>query len=175
MFIVIFLSALLFSRVSEESWEQAMQRHCNTVSAEVVSLVPEVGFSSIFFTSELQLQKVTSRRRLQAEEQQKEHVFDPNRKPEESPSESLDSDQTSGSEESHPGDLSLGTATDTGFDATSYCDVDPGPNLEPEAGCDSSMPVSGQSLEDNFVVETQVQNSTPSNSREILVQSHTRH
>ncbi|XP_070830194.1 LOW QUALITY PROTEIN: F-box only protein 36b [Chaetodon trifascialis] len=153
---------------SEEFWEWAVRCCCNTLSAEVVSLVPEVGWCNIFFTSKLQLQKLVSRRRLQLEEQQKEYVSNPNTKAQESPDESSHSDQTSGSEESHPGiipNLSLGTVTGTAFDTTSDC-VDPGRNPEPEAGSDSSMPVSGQSVEDNFVVETAAQqNSALSNSK----------
>ncbi|XP_010731603.3 F-box only protein 36b [Larimichthys crocea] len=154
---------------SEEFWEQAVRRRCNTVSAEVASLALEVGWRSIFFTSKLQLQKLISRRRLKPEEQQEEQVSDTDTKAEKSPNESSDSDQTSGSEEeSHPGiipELSLGTETGTGFDAKSCCDVDPGRNPEPEAGSDFSMPGSGQWLEENCLVETPVQNSALSNSR----------
>uniref|UniRef100_A0A3P8T4S1 F-box protein 36b n=1 Tax=Amphiprion percula TaxID=161767 RepID=A0A3P8T4S1_AMPPE len=40
---------------SEEFWEQAVRRRCNTVSADVASLALEVGWRRIFFTSKLQL------------------------------------------------------------------------------------------------------------------------
>uniref|UniRef100_A0A8C4DND0 F-box protein 36b n=1 Tax=Dicentrarchus labrax TaxID=13489 RepID=A0A8C4DND0_DICLA len=60
---------------SEEFWEQAVRRRCNTVSAEVASLALEVGWRSIFFTSKLQLQKLISRRRLKTEEQQGEQII----------------------------------------------------------------------------------------------------
>ncbi|KAM9349951.1 F-box only protein 36b [Symphorus nematophorus] len=146
---------------SEEFWEQAVRRHCNTVSAEVASLALDVGWRSIFFTSKLQLQKLISRRRLKSGKLQEGQVSYPETKAEESPDESSDSGQTSGSEEeSYPGfipDLSLGTVIVTGLDASSYCDANPGPNPEPVAGT-----VSGQSLEDNCVVETPVQNSAMS-------------
>ncbi|XP_073347733.1 F-box only protein 36b [Pagrus major] len=145
---------------SEEFWEQAVRQRCNTVSAEVASLAFEVGWRSIFFTSKLQLQKLISRRRLKAEEQEEGQVSDLEAKAEEYPDESSDSDQTFGSEEeSQPGiipDLSPGRVPGTDFDANSYCDVKPGRNPEPEAGSDSCMPVSGQPLEDNCVVETLV-------------------
>uniref|UniRef100_A0A8C2Z3K5 F-box protein 36b n=1 Tax=Cyclopterus lumpus TaxID=8103 RepID=A0A8C2Z3K5_CYCLU len=49
---------------SEEFWEQAVQRRCNTVSAEMASLAQVEGWRNIFFTSKLQLQKLISRRRL---------------------------------------------------------------------------------------------------------------
>uniref|UniRef100_A0A3Q1F410 F-box protein 36b n=1 Tax=Acanthochromis polyacanthus TaxID=80966 RepID=A0A3Q1F410_9TELE len=52
---------------SEEFWEQAVRRRCNTVSADVASLALEVGWRHIFFTSKLQLQKLISRRRLKTE------------------------------------------------------------------------------------------------------------
>ncbi|KAM8726980.1 F-box only protein 36b isoform 1-T1 [Acanthopagrus schlegelii] len=143
---------------SEEFWEQAVRQRCNTVSAEVASLAFEVGWRSIFFTSKLQLQKLISRRRLRTEEQEEGQVSDLEAKAEEYLDESSVSDQTFGSElESQPGIihvLSPGRVTGTDFDANSYCDVNPGSNPEPEAGSDSSMPVSGQPLEDNCVVET---------------------
>uniref|UniRef100_A0A8C2XDV4 F-box protein 36b n=1 Tax=Cyclopterus lumpus TaxID=8103 RepID=A0A8C2XDV4_CYCLU len=41
---------------SEEFWEQAVQRRCNTVSAEMASLAQVEGWRNIFFTSKLQLQ-----------------------------------------------------------------------------------------------------------------------
>lgn len=148
-----------------------MRRHCNTVSAEVASLALEVGWRTIFFTNKLQLQKLISRRRLKAEEQQEGQISDPYTKAEESPDDSSETDQTSGSEEeSHPGiipDPSLGTGTGTvtgtGFDTSSCCDVDP----DPETGSDSSVHVPGQLLADikHCVVETVVQNSALSNSR----------
>lgn len=173
MFIVIFLIFLTSAPQlcgSEEFWEQAVRRRCNTVSAEVASLALEVGWRSIFFTSKLQLQKLISRRRLKTEEQQEALVSDSDTKAEESPDESSDSAQLSTSEEeSHPGiipDLSLGAVTGASFDVSSCCDVDPGPNPEPEAGSDSSGPVSKQSLEDNCVVETVVQESALRNGRE---------
>uniref|UniRef100_A0A3B4EUE9 F-box only protein 36-like n=1 Tax=Pundamilia nyererei TaxID=303518 RepID=A0A3B4EUE9_9CICH len=49
---------------SEEFWEQAVHRHCNTVSAEVASLAVEVGWRTIFFTNKLQLQKLISQGNL---------------------------------------------------------------------------------------------------------------
>lgn len=145
MFIVIFpITSAPQLCGSEEFWEQAVQQRCNTVSAEVASLALEVGWRSIFFTSKLQLQKMISRRRLKAEEQQEGQVSDPDTRAEEqqegqvsdpdtraeeSPNESSQTDQTSGSEEeSHPGiipDLSLGTGPGTGFETSSCCDVDP--------------------------------------------------
>lgn len=170
MFIVIFLILSTSAPQlcgSEEFWEQAVRRRCNTVSAEVASLALEVGWRSIFFTSKLQLQKLISRRRLKTEEQQEGHVSDPDTEEEESPGESSETDQTSGSvEESQPRiipDQSLGTYTGTGFDTSSCCGVDP----EPEAGSDSSLPVPDQFLEDikHHVVETLEQNSTLSNGR----------
>ncbi|KAJ4937335.1 hypothetical protein JOQ06_001899 [Pogonophryne albipinna] len=70
---------------SEEFWEQAVHRCCNTVSPEVASLALEVGWRSIFFTSKLQLQKLISRRRLKAEEPPEGQLSDPDIKAEESP------------------------------------------------------------------------------------------
>lgn len=55
---------------SEEFWEQAVRRRVNLVSAEVASLALDVGWRRVFFTNKLQLQKLLSRRRLKAEEQQ---------------------------------------------------------------------------------------------------------
>uniref|UniRef100_A0A665U9N1 F-box protein 36b n=1 Tax=Echeneis naucrates TaxID=173247 RepID=A0A665U9N1_ECHNA len=49
---------------SEEFWEQAVRRCCNTVSAEIASLALEIGWRSIFFTNKIQLQKLISRRRV---------------------------------------------------------------------------------------------------------------
>ncbi|KAK2822156.1 hypothetical protein Q5P01_022221 [Channa striata] len=130
---------------SEEFWEQAVRQRCNTVSAEVASLALEVGWRSIFFTSKLQLQKLISRRKQKTEEQQKEQVSYPETKAEESPDESLRLKQTASSEEeSHPGvknpDQSTATFTAHGLD------FEPDPNLEPEAGSDSSEAVSEQLL-----------------------------
>ncbi|XP_074506835.1 F-box only protein 36b [Sebastes fasciatus] len=153
---------------SEEFWEQAVERRCNTVSAEVAALALEVGWRSIFFTSKLQLQKLISRRRLKTEEHQEGQVSDPDTKAEEPPDESSETDQKSSSEEeSHRGinpDLSLGT--DPGARSDS-CDVDPDPNSDPEAGSDSSVPVPCQLFEDikSCVVETPVQNGVLSYSR----------
>lgn len=169
MFIAIFLVPFTSAPQlcgSEEFWEQAVRRRCNTVSAEVASLALEVGWRSIFFTSKLQLQKLISRRRLKTEEQ----VSDSDTKAAESPDESSDAQQTTSSEkESPPGiipNANLGTVTGCSFEASSCCDVDPCPNPELEAGSDSSAPVSGQLLEDNCVAETAVQKSALHNCRE---------
>lgn len=72
MFLVLvtFLSAPQLCG-SDEFWEQAVQRRCQTITAEVASLALEVGWRRIFFTSKLQLQKLISRRRLKTEEQQR--------------------------------------------------------------------------------------------------------
>ncbi|GAA6222593.1 F-box only protein 36-like [Lates japonicus] len=156
---------------SDEFWEQAVRRRCNTVSDEVASLALEVGWRCIFFTSKLQLQKLISRRRLRNEEQEEGQVSDPDKKEEESPDESSETSQTSSSEEeSQPGiipDLSLGTGTGTGFDSSSCCDVDLDPNPKPEAGSDSSEPVPDQFLDDikHCEVETLAQSKTLSNGR----------
>ncbi|XP_044224664.1 F-box only protein 36b [Thunnus albacares] len=137
---------------SEEFWEQALRRRCNTVSVEVSSLALEIGWRSIFFTSKLQLQKMISRRRLRTEEQQEEQVADPDTKAEESPGESSETEHTSSSEEeSRPGiipDLSLGTGTGIGIDTSSCCDVDPDRNPEPELGSDSNVAVPERLLEE---------------------------
>ncbi|XP_033993535.1 F-box only protein 36b [Trematomus bernacchii] len=154
---------------SEEFWEQAVHRRCNTVSPEVASLALEVGWRSIFFTSKLQLQKLISRRRLKAEEPPEGQLSDPDIKAEESPGDSSEIDQASGSEkESPPGiipKLSLGTDPGAGFDHSSYCDVDPESDLE--AGSDSSVPALCQLFEETGkpCVETTEQNSAPNNSR----------
>ncbi|KAM7379065.1 hypothetical protein PAMP_004639 [Pampus punctatissimus] len=156
---------------SEEFWEQALRRRCNTVSAEVNSLALEMGWRSIFFTSKLQLQKMISRRRLRFEEQQEGLVSDPDTKAEESPGESSKNDQGSSSgEESHPGtipDLSLGTSTGTGTGTSSCCDADPDRNPEPEVGCDCSMPVPEKCLEElkHGGVAAPTQSSELSNAR----------
>ncbi|XP_056277535.1 F-box only protein 36b [Pseudoliparis swirei] len=65
---------------SEEFWEQAVQRRCNTVSAEMASVALDEGWRSIFFTSKLQLQKLISRRRLKAEEHEGGPGSDPDSK-----------------------------------------------------------------------------------------------
>ena len=128
-----------------------MHRRCNTVSPEVASLALEVGWGSIFFTSKLQLQKLISRRRLKAEEPPEGQLSDPDIKAEESPGDSSEIDQVSGSEkESPPGimpKLSLGT--------------------DPGAGSDSSVPALCQLFEETGkpCVETTEQNSAPNNSR----------
>ncbi|TNN69860.1 F-box only protein 36 [Liparis tanakae] len=70
---------------SEEFWEQAVQRRCNTVSAEMASVALDEGWRSIFFTSKLQLQKLISRRRLKAEEHEGGPGSDPDSKAEEYP------------------------------------------------------------------------------------------
>ncbi|XP_071372968.1 F-box only protein 36-like [Centroberyx affinis] len=144
---------------SEEFWEQAVRRCCDTVSAEASSLALEVGWRSIFFTSKLQLQKQISRRRLRTKQQQREEkVCDPDTEAEvmslhsytESPGARPDADtQIPGAgAEPHPGIIpnpSLGTSV--GFDTSSCCDIDPVLNAEPEVGCDSSVnrvPVSDQ-------------------------------
>ncbi|KAF3858758.1 hypothetical protein F7725_011959 [Dissostichus mawsoni] len=141
---------------SEEFWEQAVLRRCNTVSPEVASLALEVGWRSIFFTSKLQLQKLISRRRLKAEEPPEGQLSDPHIKAEES------------LEGNPPGiipKLSLGTDPGAGFDHSSYCDVDPESDLE--AGSDSSVPALCQLFEETGkpCVETTEQNSAPNNSR----------
>ncbi|XP_033960879.1 F-box only protein 36b isoform X2 [Pseudochaenichthys georgianus] len=119
---------------SEKFWEQAVHRRCNTVSPEVASLALEVGWRSVFFTSKLQLQKLISRRRLKAEEPPEGQLSDPDIKAEESPGDSSEIDQASGSEkESPPGiipKLSLGTDPGAGFDHSFYCDVDSESDLE---------------------------------------------
>ncbi|XP_068427369.1 F-box only protein 36b [Clinocottus analis] len=69
---------------SEKFWEQAVQRRCNTVSAEMASLALDGGWRSIFFTSKLQLQKLIRRRRLKAKEHQ-EGPVSPDSKAEKSP------------------------------------------------------------------------------------------
>lgn len=79
---------------SEEFWEQSVRQCCNTVSGEVASLALMVGWRNIFFTSKIQLQKMLSRRRLKAEEEQAAQVSDPDKKAEESPYESSRSKQT---------------------------------------------------------------------------------
>ncbi|XP_040000265.1 F-box only protein 36b [Xiphias gladius] len=137
---------------SEVFWEQAVRRHCNSVSVEVAFLALEVGWRSIFFTSKLQLQKLISRRRLKTEERQEGQVCERDKKAEESPDESTETTEASSSEvESHPGiipALSLGISTATGFDTSSCCDVDPDAKPEPEAGSDSSEPLPDQFLEE---------------------------
>ncbi|KAK9538964.1 hypothetical protein VZT92_004102 [Zoarces viviparus] len=154
---------------SEEFWEQAVKRRCNTVSAEAASLALVVGWRGIFFTSKLQLQKLISRRRLKAEEHQEGQVSDPDAKG--SPDESSETDQTSGSEEDYHfgiiSDLCLGTDPGIRFDSSACCDIDPDPNPESEAGSDSTVPVPCQLFEDikHCVVETPVQHSALSNSR----------
>ncbi|XP_026170012.1 F-box only protein 36b [Mastacembelus armatus] len=84
---------------SEEFWEQAVRHRCNTVSAEVASLAVEVGWRSIFFTSKLQLQKLISRRKLKAEEQDEGQMSDPDTNTEKSPDESSETNQISASDE----------------------------------------------------------------------------
>ncbi|XP_010786028.1 uncharacterized protein [Notothenia coriiceps] len=154
---------------SEEFWEQAVDRRCNTVSPGVASLALEVGWRSIFFTSKLQLQKLISRRRLKAEEPPEGQLSDPDIKAEESLGDNSEIDQASGSEkESPPGiipKLSLGTDPGAGFDHSSYCDVDPESDLE--AGSDSSVPALCQLFEETGkpCVETTEQDSAPNNSR----------
>ncbi|KAK5859450.1 hypothetical protein PBY51_021005 [Eleginops maclovinus] len=154
---------------SEEFWEQAVHRRCNTVSLEVASLALEVGWRSIFFTSKLQLQKLISRRRLKAEEPQKRQLSDPDIKAEESPGDGSEIDQTSGSEEESPPGiipkLSLGTDPGAGSDCSSCCDVDPESDLE---DCfDSSVPALCQLFEPTGkpCIETSVQTSALNNSR----------
>ncbi|XP_042352896.1 LOW QUALITY PROTEIN: F-box only protein 36b [Plectropomus leopardus] len=156
---------------SEEFWEQAVRRHCSTVSAEVASLALEVGWRSIFFTSKLQLQKLISRRRLKTEEQQEGEVTEPGVMAEGSPDESSETDQISGSEdESHTGiilDPSLGIDPGTGFDTSSCCNVDHDSNPEPEAGSDSSVPALCQLFDDikTCAMATPVQSSALASSR----------
>ncbi|XP_014915979.1 F-box only protein 36b isoform X2 [Poecilia latipinna] len=54
---------------SEEFWEQAMRRHCCSISDEVASLAKEIGWRTVFFTNKLHLQKLLSRRRKMSKEQ----------------------------------------------------------------------------------------------------------
>ncbi|XP_026005594.1 F-box only protein 36b [Astatotilapia calliptera] len=141
---------------SEEFWEQAVHRHCNTVSAEVASLAVEVGWRTIFFTNKLQLQKLISRRRLKTKGQ----TPDSDTKEEESPGESLETNQAFCSEESDLDICSLkpGTGTGSGLDSSSRCDVDPDPGSEPQSGSDSSNSVTDQFLEGTrYQVETLTQ------------------
>lgn len=141
---------------SEEFWEQAVHRHCNTVSAEVASLAVEVGWRTIFFTNKLQLQKLISRRRLKTKGQ----TPDSDTKEEESPGESLETNQAFCSEESDRDICSLkpGTGTGGGLDSSSRCDVDPDPGSEPQSGSDSSNSVTDQFLEGTrYQVETLTQ------------------
>ncbi|XP_028449578.1 F-box only protein 36b [Perca flavescens] len=134
---------------SEEFWEQVVQRRCNTVSAEVGSLALEVGWRTIFFTNKLQLQKLISRRRLKTEEHPEGQAPESDTEGEESPDESSKTEQTFGSEEkSHPAIISVGNDPGAGFETSSYCDVDPDLNSEPEAGSDSSVSVPSQLFED---------------------------
>uniref|UniRef100_A0A665U8Q6 F-box protein 36b n=1 Tax=Echeneis naucrates TaxID=173247 RepID=A0A665U8Q6_ECHNA len=152
---------------SEEFWEQAVRRCCNTVSAEIASLALEIGWRSIFFTNKIQLQKLISRRRLR--EQQEGHVFEPDNKAEEYPRESSEANQTSSSEEEfYPGntpDLSLGTGSGIESETSSCCDV----NLDhkQESDSDSSDFVPDQFLEDikHFEMETPEQSIAASNGR----------
>ncbi|XP_062260804.1 F-box only protein 36b [Platichthys flesus] len=107
---------------SEEFWEQAVRRRCNTVPVDVESLAVEEGWREIFFTSKLQLQKKISRMRLRMEEQRGRQVS----------SESPETNQTSSSEEEcHHGLI--------GFDQNSCCVVDPDLSPEPEAAPDTSQ------------------------------------
>lgn len=183
-YIFLFISAFQLCG-SEEFWEQAVRQRFNAVSAEVASLALEVGWRSIFFTSKLQLQKLISRRRLKAEEQQEGQLSEPDAKTEGSPSESLGINQPHGLDEasqespdgsseiiqphgleSHPGVVSnpilcIDTATSSG---TSRGDI---PDLNPKtvAGSDSNKPVSDQFLEDTLhcEVETLALSSASSN------------
>lgn len=157
MCIVIFPFAVQLCG-SEEFWEQAVRRHCNTVSTEVASLALEVGWRSIFFTSKLQLQKLISRRRMKAEGQQEDKDSEPKPKAEEFQDESSDSDQAFRSDKeshSHVSDPNLGTLSYASFDAS--CDIDPGISPEPEAGSDSNGPVSEQPLQNKCVDETEAE------------------
>uniref|UniRef100_UPI0037E89F40 F-box only protein 36b n=1 Tax=Semicossyphus pulcher TaxID=241346 RepID=UPI0037E89F40 len=150
---------------SDGFWEQAVHRHCNTVSAEVASLALELGWHSIFFTSKLQLQKLLSRRRLKSKEQQEGQGFDPDTKGEESPGESSETDQISCPEQGfQPGIIpepSFGTETGNGFDTSSCCNADPDPYPESDAGSEFGFPLSSQMLQDNkkCVEETLEQNN----------------
>ncbi|XP_020505766.1 F-box only protein 36b [Labrus bergylta] len=140
--------------MSDGFWEQAVRRHCNTVSDEVTSLAAEVGWFSIFFTSKLQLQKLLSRRRLKSYKDHEEQVSDRNKMVEKSIDESSEEEQISGPElDSQLGiipDPSLGSETGTGFDTSSCCDADPYPDPcpEPEAGSEFSFPLSYQLLQE---------------------------
>ncbi|XP_054889372.1 F-box only protein 36b [Poeciliopsis prolifica] len=55
---------------SEEFWEKAMRRRCCSISDEVASLAKEIGWRTVFFTNKLHLQRLLSRRRHSAREQQ---------------------------------------------------------------------------------------------------------
>lgn len=130
---------------SDEFWEQAVRRRCDTVSAEVASLALEVGWRTIFFTSKLQLQKLISRRRLKTEEKPEGRASDSDAEEEEE--ESSSESQASGSEEESHLDicnLKLDTDTGNGFESSAHCDADLDPNRELEFGSDSIKSVPDQ-------------------------------
>ncbi|XP_034558267.1 F-box only protein 36b [Notolabrus celidotus] len=156
---------------SEGFWEQAMHRHCNTVPAEVASLAVEVGWRRIFFTSKLQLQKLLSRRRAKAKEEQEVQISIPDTKVEKSPDESSEKDHVSGPDlDSLPGiipDQSLGTETGTGFDTSACCDADPNPCPEADTGSEFSLLLSSQMMPNNKkgLDEIQEPDEAPSSGR----------
>ncbi|XP_076000859.1 F-box only protein 36b [Genypterus blacodes] len=113
---------------SEELWEKAVRRCCDTVSAEVSSLALEVGWQSIFFTNKLQLQKLIRRRRLRIKEHQEGQTCDP-------PGEGSETDQPSTAEVNSQNSSQLRCGTDTGFDTAG---IDPVLIPGPELGSDSS-------------------------------------
>ncbi|KAM4605309.1 F-box only protein 36b [Polymixia lowei] len=131
---------------SEEFWEQAVRRRCDTVSAEVSSLALEVGWRSIFFTSKLQLQKQISRWRHRAKQCLEGELcgFDTQaeavslRSPTESPPESPETDfEDHGAEvEPRPG---ISSNPSPGTSNGPSCDIDSSPDCEPELGFDSSV------------------------------------
>ncbi|CAG5896950.1 unnamed protein product [Menidia menidia] len=149
---------------SEEFWEQAVHRHCKTVSAEVASLASEVGWRRIFFTNKLHLQKLLSRRRLRAEEQQEESIFDPDPQAGESANGSSETSPVLASERDWH---HLGVGRDAGFDSDSYCHVDPDPQAESDPDPDPQAGSESIDLPDQFMeglkfceLETVTQSST---------------
>ncbi|KAM3603746.1 uncharacterized protein V6R79_001401 [Siganus canaliculatus] len=132
---------------SERFWEQAVRRHCETVSAEVESLALEEGWRRIFFTSKLQLQKLISRRRLKTKDQQDPgEVSEPDLGAEGSPE---DSSGSGSEEDSHTvSSLSLSAFTVADFDCNESPGSSPGSSPEPEAAGDYVVAVTDQSKED---------------------------
>lgn len=113
---------------SEEFWEKAVRRCCDTVSAELSSLALEVGWQSIFFTNKLQLQKLIRRRRLRTKEHQEGQVCDP-------PGEGSETDQPSTAEVDSRNCSQFKRGADTGFGTGG---TDPVSIPGPELGSDSS-------------------------------------
>ncbi|KAM6918284.1 F-box only protein 36b [Xenentodon cancila] len=127
---------------SEEFWEQAVRQRFNTVSPEVSSLALDVGWCSIFFTNKLHLQKLLSRRRLKAEEQQEMQVSDPDTKAEENLQMKAEINLVLASEDESHSSTFCHLHTATGFDASSADGI--GPNPVSDAGCESTEVASGQ-------------------------------